>query len=307
MIAKSERLVNLTIALLEARRPLTFQQLREQTGFWAQPDLAAARRMFERDKDELRQLGVPVETRPVDGFEAEVGYVVERRDYELADVSLTREEMTALALALQVAGDATSRTALAKVGARAPDPEPAAGLAAHADLDADPLDHLAEALVERSPIRFAYRGRQGVSTSRTVDPYAVVYRRGAWYLVGHDHARDDLRVFRLDRFDDRPERAGPPAAFEPPGDLDAASLVGRGDATDALIAVAASAAWEAELHGGMDTGGTDRGRPVYRFTGASSRRLRAWVLGLGVAAEVLEPAGLREQVIERLRVLAGEP
>jgi proteasome accessory factor B len=65
VVPKVERLVNLTVALLEARRPLTFDQIKARTRFYGQDDAESARRMFERDKDELRRLGVPIETRPV--------------------------------------------------------------------------------------------------------------------------------------------------------------------------------------------------------------------------------------------------
>jgi hypothetical protein len=81
--AKVERLVNLTIALLETRKPLTFAELRARTGYYGQADPESARRMFERDKDDLRRLGVPIETRPVP-LAAEDGYLVDRRHLRAA-------------------------------------------------------------------------------------------------------------------------------------------------------------------------------------------------------------------------------
>lgn len=307
MTPKVERLVNLTVALLEAPRPLTFQELRQRTGFYAQGDFAAARRMFERDKDDLRRLGVPVETRAADAFEAELGYLVDRRAYELPDVDLDPGEMTALALALQVAGDPTSRTALAKLGARAPDPQPVASLPARMDLDAESIDDLAESLLLRCPVRFGYRGRAAATEARTVDPYAVVYRRGAWYLVGRDHDRDDVRVFRLDRMEGRAQLAGGPGSFEPPGDLDPAAHVGSRDQIDAEIAVASEVTWEADLEGGTDTGRRHRGRHVYRFAAASPWRLSPWALARATDVEVLAPASLRDHVRQQLRAMADRP
>jgi proteasome accessory factor B len=98
-----ERLVNLTIALLETRRPLTFDELRRRTGYYPQADAASARRMFERDKETLRSLGVPIETRQDFGME-DPGYLIDRRTYELRGVDLDAEEVAALALAVEMLG-----------------------------------------------------------------------------------------------------------------------------------------------------------------------------------------------------------
>lgn len=225
MSAKTERLVNLTVALLAARRPLTFAELRARMGEWQDGDPDSMRRKFERDKDELRRLGVPVDTVPLDELSGELGYHVDRARYEQPDVALTVDQVTVLALALQLVDGDVAPLAWAKLAARAPDPvagEVPAGL--RVTVDADAATPLASAVVERRTVRFGYRDVAGERTERTVEPGAVVVRGGAWYLVGHDRDRDALRAFRLDRVDGRVVTTGEPAR-PLPDDADLAALV----------------------------------------------------------------------------------
>ncbi|MFW5933835.1 MAG: helix-turn-helix transcriptional regulator, partial [Actinomycetota bacterium] len=199
MTPKVERLVNLTVALLETRQPMTLAELKRRTGYYTQDDHASARRMFERDKDELRQLGIPVETRPVPRSD-EYGYLIPRGRYELPDVDLTAEEVASLALAVRMTGVEGTPLALAKLAARAPEPAPLeTDPTTRVELETEPVDAVAEMVVQRQPVTFEYRAADGTQRVRTVDPYGVVRRRAAWYLVGRDHDRDAVRAFRLDR------------------------------------------------------------------------------------------------------------
>jgi proteasome accessory factor B len=217
---KTERLVNLTVALLETRRPLTFAEIKRRTGFYGQRDHESARRMFERDKDDLRRLGVPIVVSDV-AFGEEQGYRVDRREYELPDVDLSAEEVTALAIAVHLTGGEGVRLALTKLLARAPDPLPGDDPPPfRVQVAADAVDAVAAAAVTRTALTFRYRAADGSVTDRHVDPYAVVQRRGSWYLVANDHARGALRAFRLDRIQGTPRATGEPGAFETPDDLD---------------------------------------------------------------------------------------
>jgi proteasome accessory factor B len=306
--AKVERLVNLTVALLETRRPLTYRELRQRTREYQQHDPESARRQFERDKDDLRSLGVPIETTDV-AFEEEQGYRIDRRRYELPDIDLDAEEVAALALAVKLAGEDGSRLALAKLAARAPDPaELVASGAPEVDVAMDPIgDVLADALVRHVTLRFAYRTASGESATRTVDPFAVVQRRGAWYLVGRDHDRDAQRAFRLDRIDGRLVPMGGPDAFTPPDDLDLATAVAGPEAerVEVDLAVAPAARWAVEARGGVATGEVVAdGWQVLRVPGVDRVRDRSWLLGLGDEVEVLRPADLRAEVASTLRAIA---
>lgn len=301
MAAKVERLVNLTVALLEARQPMSLAELKRRTGYYGQEDTRAARRMFERDKDELRRLGVPIETRPL-RFSDEVGYLVVRKDYELPDIDLTAEEVAALALAVRLTGVEGTPLALAKLAARAPDPADLPQPTTRVELIADPVDGVADAVVSRTAVSFEYRTADGTTGTRTVDPYGVVQRRASWYLVGRDHDRDALRAFRLDRMIGRPRTVGEPSAFEPPGDLDVVAAISgpEHEPVEVELAVAPEARWAVELRGGRDTGRTHGGRAVLRVAGLDLRRDRSWILGLGGDVTVVSPPELRAAVVEAL-------
>jgi len=304
--AKVERLVNLTVALLEARRPMTLTDIRQKTRYYTQGDAESSRRMFERDKDELRRLGVPIETREV-AFADDVGYVVDRDRYELADVDLTSEEVAALVLAVQLTGTDGAQLALAKLAARAPDPAAlAAAPTTRVTVAPDPVDAIADAVVQRTPLRFRYRTADGDTADRTVDPYAIVQRRGAWYLVGRDHVRDAVRAFRLDRLVGKAREAGASGGYTVPDDFVPAAAVSgpEGQRVDVEVAVHPQARWAVELRGGVDTGRTHAGLAVLRLPDLDPVRDRSWLLGLGADVVVLEPADLRAQVVAGLRRLA---
>jgi proteasome accessory factor B len=309
--AKVERLVNLTVALLETRRPLTFDELRRRTRYYQQDDHESGRRMFERDKDDLRRLGVPVEIRSLDAFDSEFGYIVDRDDYELPDVELTGDEVAALALALQMTGDEGARLGVTKLVARAPDPSRLdVPVGASVSLGEGPLDDVAGPLVDRCAVAFTYRRGDGTTAPRTVDPYAVVQRHGAWYLVGRDHDRDAIRAFRLDRTTSRIRAVGEAGAFTRPEGFDPGAHVSgptEGE-IDVDVAVAPAARWEAELRGGEPTGtdlAVDDGAwPIYRLRQADPWRTVTWVLGLGSDAVVVAPDEVRDRIVASLREVA---
>lgn len=289
-----ERLVNLTVALLETRRPLTFDELRRRTGYYPQPDAASARRMFERDKDTLRALGIPIETRQDFGMD-DAGYLIDRARYELRDVDLDAEEVAALALAVDMLGADVGALPLAKVAARAPDPAPLTAPPARVGLRVTDIDAFAPAIVDRRTVRFSYRTADGRTGERTVDPYGVVRRRRAWYLVGRDHDRDGARGFRADRMIGEVEPVGPPGAFDVPAGLDLGAVVSGPDVVpvDVTLAVRPEGTWEVAARGGTDAGeGTDGGRRM-RLADVDPVRDRAWLLGVAPDATVVEPEDLR--------------
>src|SRR5918912_732037 len=100
-----ERLINLVAMLLEARRPLTFEQIRGALPAYAQDDLATAKRMFERDKDILRDNGIPIEMQPVDPLDVEEGYVIPKDRYYVPEISFTPQEISALFVAAHSGAD----------------------------------------------------------------------------------------------------------------------------------------------------------------------------------------------------------
>jgi proteasome accessory factor B len=320
-----ERLVNLTIALLETRRPLTFDEVRRRTGYYPQQDAASARRMFERDKETLRSLGVPIETRQEFGMD-DPGYLIDRRTYELRGVDLNADEVAALALAVDMVGPAEGALPLAKVAARAPDPAPIERPATRVGIPVTDIEVFAPAIVEQRVIRFYYRTADGRSGLRTVEPHGIVRRRRSWYLVGRDRDRGELRGFRTDRMQGDFEILDPPGAFEVALDLDLGSVVSGPENESMTVSLLAGpeGRWPLEVRGGRDEGpgqqvdgdGDEDGdtdasasiasRRRIRLDGVDPFRDRAWLLGLSPDAVVIEPEELRATLRQSLeRVVAA--
>ncbi len=308
-VPKVERLVNLVIALLETRRPLTLAEIKRRTGYYEGSE-ASARRKFERDKDELRALGVPIELQPSEPMGPPDGYTIDRASYEQPDVELTAEEAAALAVVVRMTAEPDARLAMARIAARSPDDEiadPSLSLGAKLALGEGPFAELSAAVVERRRVSFTYRRGDGSTAQRDVAPYAVLTRGGAWYLVGHDASRDDVRAFRLDRMSGGVTVADEARTYDIPDDLDPRQNI-RGPAVpteDVRVAVAPNLSWEAQSRGGTPTGEEIDGLLVHAFGTADRNRLATWIVGLADGALALEPAELRDDVVRRLQAVAG--
>lgn len=312
MTDRLERLLNLVIALRETRRPMTAAEIRERVSGYGQPDPESFRRMFERDKADLRDLGVPVDTAPLDRWDDRQGYRIDPRRYDLPEVSLEPDELAALAVALEATGlRDEAGTGLLKLGVGSGEPligaEGSAGLGI--GLDAPHRDVLLQAQLQRETVRFDYRPAGRDPASRTVDPYGLVHRRGRWYLVGHDHDRGERRAFRLDRITGEVRTVGGPGAFEPPpaSEITTDDVVPAprdGTPEVATVAAAPEVAWQVARR--ARGGGTEAADGTTTFTVAVGDRdaFRSWVLGFGPDLLVLEPAELRDDVVAALRRMA---
>jgi proteasome accessory factor B len=310
-----ERLVNLVALLLESRRPLTFEEIRERLGeAYEQEDPSTAKRMFERDKDVLRDKGVPIEVVPIDAFEVEEGYVIDKAVYYLPEISFTPEEISALIVA-------------ARSGEENPDAEHAAQkLLSGTDgvlsavpggiLAAEPgadrrLAALAEAIAERRRVRYGYRTSVGAVSERQVDPYGLLHRSGHWYLVGLDHERGDIRSFRLSRLTTEVVDAGrgnaPPEGFRAADHVHTGPFGPGGTERPARVAFSPEVAWWAtkSITGAVvDRPRSDGWVEVTLPTGPLEG-LASWVLQFGPDAEVVAPASLRDEVVQRLEAVLG--
>src|SRR5919206_3243401 len=309
-----ERLLNLVAMLLEARRPLTFEHIREALPAYAQDDVATAKRMFERDKDILRDNGIPIELAPVDAFDVEEGYVIRKERYYLPEIEFTPQEISALLVAARSGGDdAPAERAVRKLlygagGRLLGDGESAA--AAGPDVDRELLTAAAEAVLRGARrVSFAYTTARGVSARRRVDAYGLVWRAGRWYLVGRDDDRDEIRAFRLSRIDGSIEDAGdgsaPPDGFRARDHVEVGPW-GPGEATDrALVSFAPSVAWWAasELDGASAGEPDADGWVPVTVPAGPDDAIASWILGFGPDARVLEPPALRDEVIGRLEAL----
>jgi predicted DNA-binding transcriptional regulator YafY len=308
-----ERLVNLVALLLEARRPLTFDQIRDVLPAYLQGDKATAKRQFERDKDTLRAIGIPVEVAPTDVWEVEEGYRIPRERYELPEVEFTAEEAAALFVAAHAGVGGEAAQAFRKL-ALGVDTGVLAGLAERegnlgVDAAAPHLADVADAVARRRRVRFRYRPLQGRAGERDVDAWGLVFRRGAWYLVGQDRKRGEPRSFRLSRLastlKDVGEAHAPPEGFRASEHVQAGPWgLGEPEST-ARVSFSPKVAWWA-LSGlpGARTVRTRRdGWTEAEVPAAGGDGFVSWILSFGADARVLGPGGLRDAVVERLQLV----
>jgi len=312
---KLERLMNLLIMLLSARRPLTVEEIRRLHPSYDQGDPEAFRRMFERDKDELRELGVPLETAFTDAWETDQGYIVRRADYELPEISLAPDEAAAVALAArlwQSAGLAdASRAALLKLRAAGVEADEVelAGVEPRVEAADPAFDAVLAACRAGQPITFDYRAG-GVPTAarRTLEPWGVVHRRGRWYVVGHDRDRDATRVFRLSRIEGDVETVGTIGEVSVPADVDLAAQVAElvAEPTDrtATVRLRRGVGWELRRTARSCTPYDDDAEwDVCEVAMGDVDRLADALVGLGPDAVAVAPPELRAAVIARLEAV----
>ena len=202
---KSERLVNLTIALLATKRYLTKSEIfRTVEGYEGAPE--AMERMFERDKDDLRSLGIAIELGTFDPiFEDEAGYRITPSSYQLNLGELDGTDIALLSLAATAWSGAAlereSTSALIKLASMGIDSDSEA-LSLLTPLVSGTDQNFAlitQAIVRRSEIEFEYLGADLSRQVRKIAPYSMRGQSGSWYLVGLDREKDSLRTFRLDR------------------------------------------------------------------------------------------------------------
>ncbi|HLM07722.1 MAG TPA: WYL domain-containing protein [Blastococcus sp.] len=320
---RAERLVNLVIALLSTRQYVTAARIRSTVPGYEADDGSeradeAFKRMFERDKAELREMGVPLETGRTSVFDTEDGYRIARADYELPEIRLTGEEAAAVGLALrlwesaQLAGAAHS--ALVKLKAAGIDVDSSRAIPLQPRLDAgEPaFEPCYAAARDRRQLEFDYqRPDEDAPTRRHVQPWGVVAWHGRWYLVGLDLDRQAPRQYRLSRVVGTPKVTGRPGAFQPPEDVDLAAVVaGQVGGEEHLVVVHARPGTAIGLRRhATPLGGSEDGEDRLELRTTEPGRLADELAAYGADVVVEAPAAVRDAVITRLTRLAamGEP
>ena len=302
--AKLERLLNLTAALLATERLLPASEIASKVAGYADGK-TAFRRTFERDKSELREMGIPLTTGTVPGSDPPVeGYRIHPRDYYLDDPDLAADERAALHLAARTVRleGASVETAFWALGGRPPEGDP------DQELAVIPFnEHLAtlyRAISDRSMVSFRHRGEP-----RSVEPVRLYFTRGHWYLGGHDRDRAAWRHFRLDRIAEPavgdaggfvPKPAPAESLERPPWEMGAESWTAQihvdADVADwALGQVSPHTRRERHTDGSL----------LLHLPVANADALVDFVLGLLDRAELVGPRELREKLLERVRACAG--
>ena len=317
--SRTERLVNLVICLLSTRRYLTAAQIAATVpGYEHNPEdpkeHEAFQRKFERDKAELRALGVPLETGTASIFDTEVGYRIAHRDYALPPILLAPDEAAAVGVAARLwrhaglAAAATSGLAKLRAGGVEVDPHATLGVEPVIAVDAA-FEPLTAAARQRRHVSFDYRvPERDRPSTRHLQPWGVVCWRGKWYVVGHDTDRTAERCFRLSRIVSPVRAYGRERAFTPPANLNLIDHVARSSGPDEKSNTAKVLVRHGRAAGvrrwAITTESTVDGDLVELRYGCAES-FAGWLVGYGADVTVLEPDDLRKATVARLEEVAA--
>lgn len=309
-----ERLINLIAALLETDRPMTAEDIHQSiAGYGDTPSSDAFRRAFERDKQALRAMGIPLELRATDPFSDQLdGYIIPKAKYYLPRLDLEPDEAAALLIAADailgpgedVASGVMKVTMDADVSSIGPRVVWSADLSAQQPL----LGEIYAALLDRTPIGFGYEPAAGDTTERVVEPYGLVHRRGHWYLVGRDRMREDVRSFKLSRIrGEVSEIDGTyevPAGFDPAERVREAWEVGADEPATAIVRFDADIRWwpEQNMPDAPRKELPDEEVEV-EIEVSNLDALVSWALGFGPKVEIVAPDSARRRLVEHLAPL----
>jgi len=221
---KTERLINLTMALLATKRFLNKSEIFQSVAGYS-GTTETMERMFERDKEDLRTLGIVIEVGTFDPlFEDEPGYRISPSDYRLDLGELTPQEFSYLSLAatlwrnqLFTTGGAQALRKLEGLGSKLS--QEMMGMRTLSLENQTPLfPALWQSITTQQKISFQYQSQR--LSNRSLAPYGLTLWHGAWYLVGEDLDRNEIRVFKVSRITSEIALVGKSRAFEVPDNFD---------------------------------------------------------------------------------------
>jgi proteasome accessory factor B len=323
MAEKSERLLNLYIMLLAQTRFVSKQDIR-RAHYGEYPDnargLEAFEKAFERDKEDLRELGVVIEVGSLDSyFDDEQGYRISPDTSSLPEIRFEADEAAVLGIAARAWEQATlaraTTEAMRKLAAQGVEIDTSRLDLVPPSLRAEEpaFDACWEATQKRRVISFDYRRPGEEAATRRLQPWGVVRSSGRWYVVGFDLDRKAERVFRLSRVQGKVSLTGKTAAYDVPAGTDvkavAHSLVHRTPDVEATLLVRQRAGVALRRQATAieeDVTGPDELTAWDRLTVSGQvRDLTNSVLSLGSTAVVEAPHDLRADVISRLSGVTG--
>lgn len=310
MSRKIERLINLTIALLATKRYLTKSEIfKSVEGYEGSAE--TKERMFERDKDDLRSLGIEIEVGSFDPlFNDEAGYRIKQEKYQLDLGEITPTEISLLSLAAQAwqgaSFDEAAQKALLKLSSMGvPSDSLSLPTSAHKVNDGGgDLPLITKAIAEQQLITFVYLDSQLDRQERKVVPVGLSSRSGFWYISGVDQEIQEIRTFRIDRIDGEITATKGPKDFELPQSFDPARVF-DGDASQsfAIIDVRKGKGFSlrALASSSQSLGEWDQLKlPIYNLN-----TLASLVLWHGIDVHVQEPFELRELIVAHLEKLVN--
>ena len=302
---KTERLINLTLALLATKRYLKKSEILANV-FGYEGTQEAKERMFERDKDDLRSLGIEIEVGDLDPFfEDEPGYKIPQKSYELNVPNLTGRELALISIAANFWNDSVlapnAQSGIRKLQSL--------GIPATLDFEfrmkyrfENPtfvLEQLTKAIGQKSRVSFDYD-----STSlkeRHLEPYRIVFWNGYWYLIGMDLDRAAVRLFKLSRFIGELALSKKKNEFEIPLDFNVADHLPKVDVEiikSATIRIRKEAGILLRNRGQLVSEENDFG--TYEIAYENEVTFLRELIWHGVNVQIVEPAELKSALIDLL-------
>lgn len=306
---KSERLINLTIALLATKRYITKSEIfKSVEGYEGSAE--SKERMFERDKDDLRSLGIEIEVGSFDPlFNDEAGYRIKQESYQLDLGAITTLEVSLLSLAAKAwqgasLNDAAQRALvkLSSLGFPLDEANLPGSIPSISNSEFD-ITVVTRAIAERQVLEFLYRGHDLSSESRRVVPIGLSTRSGFWYFTGVDQAVQEIRTFRFDRVLEGFNVHKGPKDFEIPEGFEASQVFEPDAASVAIIDIRKGKcnSLRALATSTKSIGEWDQ----IQIPILDVKTLSALVLWHGEDAYVHAPEELRIQIVESLKALVG--
>ncbi|WP_243841807.1 WYL domain-containing protein [Salinibacterium sp. ZJ77] len=316
-VPAEDRQFSLVLALLATESGLTKAEILQTVRGYAQDhaagvDPASLDRKFERDKESIRELGVPIETVSLIGDESDnhnLRYRIPKGAYDLPDdVRFTSDEVALLNLAARVWQEGSlsgeSRRALTKLRALGiSTDDPLIGFAPRIRLREESFEPLSQAIDKRIAVRFSYlKPGEERARQREVYPLALVQYEGRWHLSAVELASGADRTFLLRRI----VGGVTPLSQQPPhertGDHSAAAVAGldavwQANEAEILVHAGSDAASRLTHRRGTAEIGPDTLRVHYLDEAIFADELA----GFGPEVQVLSPATLRDAVIARLK------
>jgi len=302
---KTERLINLTLALLATKRHLTKSEIfKAVAGYSGSPE--TMERMFERDKDELRSLGIEIEVKGIDPlFEDEQGYLIRSETFQLSENEFTKEELLYLTMAANLWHDSAlgsdSKAALLKIQSLSgPIESDAVNTPAVRDSEsAALLSSVFEAVDTEQLIKFGYKGKE-----RTAQPFGLYTRDGFWYLVAREEA--EIKSFKLLRIEGKIVKEGKSGSFKKPPEFDLIKFLSNSRSEQEILAKVYVRKEQANvLRSKYSAKEINEEWDLMSIPYIYEQEIIETILWYGTNIIVDSPASLRSEVISRLKVIVN--
>lgn len=297
---KTERLINLTLALLASKRYLSKAEiLRNIPGYEGSPE--TKERMFERDKDDLRSLGIQIDVNNFDPlFEDEQGYLIKSDSFQFAENEFTKEELLLLTMAANLWHDSAveidSQNALLKIQSLSGPVEN--------DMTKTPILRITEdwqllvsiftAVQNKQILEFSYRGKK-----RQVNPYGLYSSNGFWYLIALEI--NVIKSFKLVRIEGEVDLIGEKDAFEKPDNFNVGNfLKEEGNSVSLVSKIQVRKGAALSLRNKFTVKDLDSEWDLMDIPYTNEQEFLEMVLWHGTDLKLIEPAALRQLLVANL-------